>query len=141
MQAGDGAEQPDRGALGPPGLLRSPASPGFRLLEVRSVSKRFGSLRALDNVSFGLRRGEVLGLIGPNGAGKTTLFECLAGVLPADAGDVLWNGRAVAPAKRKDFLFYLPDQIAPWADQPAGRVLDLFSPPLRGGAVPARAPR
>jgi ABC-2 type transport system ATP-binding protein len=78
-------------------------------------------------VSFGLRRGEVVGLIGPNGAGKTTLFECLAGVLPADTGDALWNGRPVAPAKRKDFLFYLPDQIAPWADQPAGRVLDLFA--------------
>jgi ABC-2 type transport system ATP-binding protein len=127
MSAGDATEQPERGAIGPPEILRASASPGFRLLEVRSVSKRFGSLRALDNVSFGIRRGEVLGLIGPNGAGKTTLFECLAGVLPADTGEALWNGRAVAPAKRKDFLFYLPDQIAPWADQPAGRVLALFS--------------
>ncbi len=127
MPAGDVAEQPERGAPGPPGILGGSVSPGFRLLEVRSVSKRFGSLRALDNVSFGLRRGEVLGLIGPNGAGKTTLFECLAGVLPADTGEALWNGRAIAPAKRKDVLFYLPDQIAPWADQPAGRVLALVS--------------
>jgi ABC-2 type transport system ATP-binding protein len=127
MQPADEAEQPDWGALGPSDLLRSPASPGFRLLEVRSVSKRFGSLRALQNVSFGLRRGEVLGLIGPNGAGKTTLFECLAGVLPADTGEALWNGRAVAPAARKDVLFFLPDQIAPWADQPSGRVLSFFS--------------
>ena len=116
MQAGDVTDPP-----------RTPAAPGFRLLEVRSVSKRFGSLRALDNVSFGIRRGEVLGLIGPNGAGKTTLFECLAGVLPADTGHVLWNGRPVAAAARMDVLFYLPDQIAPWAGQPAGRVLSLFA--------------
>jgi ABC-2 type transport system ATP-binding protein len=127
MQTGDEAEQSEREALGPPDLLRSPASPASRLLEVRSVSKRFGSVRALQNVSFGLRRGEVLGLIGPNGAGKTTLFECLAGVLPADTGVALWNGRAVAPAARKEVLFYLPDQVAPWADQPAGRVLFFFS--------------
>ena len=116
-----------RGAAPPPEALRAPASPPFRLLEVRSVSKRFGSLRALDNVSFGIRRGEALGLIGPNGAGKTTLFECLAGIQPADTGDVLWNGVPVPPARRKDVLFFLPDQIAPWADQPAGRVLALFA--------------
>jgi hypothetical protein len=51
MQAGEEAEQPDRGALGPLDLFRSPASPGFRLLEVRSFSKRFGSLRALETDS------------------------------------------------------------------------------------------
>ena len=114
---------------GLPGDLDVPPAPasGFRLLEVRSVSKRFGSLTALDHVSFGIRHGEVLGLIGPNGAGKTSLFECLAGVLPADGGDLLWNGRPVPPSRRKDFLFYLPDQISPWADQPAGRVLAFFS--------------
>jgi energy-coupling factor transporter ATP-binding protein EcfA2 len=127
MQAGDVTDPSERGAVRPPEVLRASGSPAFRLLEVRSVSKRFGSLRALDNVSFGIRRGEVLGLIGPNGAGKTTLFECLAGVLPADTGDALWNGRPVSPAERKDVLFFLPDQIAPWADQPAGRVLSLFA--------------
>jgi ABC-type multidrug transport system ATPase subunit len=90
---------------------------------IRGITKKFGSLLALDRVSFHIRRGEVLGLIGPNGAGKTSLFECLAGAQPADSGGVLWNGRDVAPARRKGVLFYLPDQIAPWADQPAGRVL------------------
>jgi ABC-2 type transport system ATP-binding protein len=127
MQAGDVTDPSERGAVRPPEVLRASGSPAFRLLEVRSVSKRFGSLRALDNVSFGIRRSEVLGLIGPNGAGKTTLFECLAGVLPAYTGDALWNGRPVSPAERKDVLFFLPDQIAPWADQPAGRVLSLFA--------------
>ena len=121
------SEQSERGAAGPPEVLRAPAFPAFRLLEVRSISKRFGSLRALDNVSFGIRRGETLGLIGPNGAGKTTLFECLAGIQPADTGNVLWNGQPVPPPRRKDVLFFLPDQITPWADQPAGRILSLFA--------------
>ena len=117
----------EAGGAWPPEVFRESASPAFPLLEVRGVSKRFGSLRALDKVSFGIRRGEVLGLIGPNGAGKTTLFECLAGVLPADAGGALWKGRPISPEARKDVLFFLPDQIAPWADQPAGRVLSLFA--------------
>ena len=97
------------------------------LLEVRGVTKRFGAVTALAGVSFGIRRGEVLGLIGPNGAGKTTLFECLAGEQPADAGEVLWRGGPLPAARRKEAVFYLPDQIAPWADQPAGRVLSFFS--------------
>ena len=82
---------------------------------------------ALDSVSFGVRPGEVLGLIGPNGAGKTTLFECLAGVLPSDGGGVAVDGRELPAARRKEVLFYLPDQIVPWADQPAGRVLSFFA--------------
>jgi ABC-2 type transport system ATP-binding protein len=127
MRPGDVLEHSEGEAAGPAEALRAPSAPGFRLLEIRSVSKRFGALRALDNVSFGIRRGERLGLIGPNGAGKTTLFECLCGVLPADTGDVLWNGHPVAPARRKDVLFFLPDQIAPWADQAAGRVLSRFA--------------
>ena len=56
------------------------------LLGVECITKRFGKFQALSEVSFSVRRGEILGLIGPNGAGKTTLFECLAGVLPADGG-------------------------------------------------------
>jgi ABC-2 type transport system ATP-binding protein len=117
--------EPD-GRPGDSSSLPAPA-PGLPTLVIRGITKRFGSLIALDRVSFHIRRGEVLGLIGPNGAGKTSLFECLAGAQPADSGGVLWNGRDVAPARRKGVLFYLPDQIAPWADQPAGRVLSFFS--------------
>jgi len=97
------------------------------LLEVRGVSKRFGALRALDGVSFDVRRGEMLGLIGPNGAGKTTLFECLAGVLPADAGEVRSQGRVLEASERGDALFFLPDGIVPWGAQPVGRVLRFFA--------------
>ncbi len=97
------------------------------LLAVRGLAKSYGARRALDGVSFTVRPGEVLGLIGPNGAGKTTLFECLAGVLPADGGEVRGReARALAPAGRRGEMFYVPDGIAPWPDQPAGRVFLFF---------------
>ena len=97
------------------------------LLAVRKLSKSYGTRRVLDGVSFTVRPGEVLGLIGPNGAGKTTLFECLAGVLPADGGQVRGAGdRGLAPAERRAEMFYVPDGIAPWPDQTAGRVLLFF---------------
>jgi ABC-2 type transport system ATP-binding protein len=102
-------------------------SAGAVLLAVRELAKSYGPRRALDAVSFAVRPGEVLGLIGPNGAGKTTLFECLAGVLPADAGEVRGaGGKPLPPAARKRSLFYVPDGIAPWPDQPVCRVLLFF---------------
>ncbi|HKI06129.1 MAG TPA: ABC transporter ATP-binding protein [Thermoanaerobaculia bacterium] len=97
------------------------------MLDVYEITKSYGPRRVLDRVSFAVRPGEVLGLIGPNGAGKTTLFECLAGVLPADAGEVRdADGRALAPARRSAVMFYVPDGIAPWPDQPVCRVLLFF---------------
>jgi ABC-2 type transport system ATP-binding protein len=94
------------------------------ILSVRELSKRYGSRTVLDAVSFAVRPGEVLGLIGPNGAGKTTLFDCLAGLLPAQAGEVRdGQGRPVPPARRSAAMFYVPDGIAPWPDQPVCRVL------------------
>lgn len=94
------------------------------LFEVQQLSKRFGELAALSNVSFHVRAGEVLGLIGPNGAGKTTLFECMAGILPADGGVLRGKGREIAGADRSKILFYVPDTIAPWGHQPVHWVLD-----------------
>jgi len=93
-------------------------------VRVSGLTKRYGALAALQDVSFGIRRGEILGLIGPNGAGKTTLFECMAGVLPPSAGAILVEDREVTPRERSDLLFYLPDAIAPWPSQPVRWVLD-----------------
>jgi ABC-2 type transport system ATP-binding protein len=87
------------------------------LIRVEGITKRFRGVAALNGVGFSVRAGEVLGLIGPNGSGKTTLFECLAGVLPADAGRVLHQGRPFSAADRSTLLFYLPDAIAPWPAQ------------------------
>ena len=61
-------------------------------LEVRSLSKSFGAVRAARAVSFEIRRGEVLGLLGDNGAGKTTVVNCVSGGLTPDAGDILIDG-------------------------------------------------
>jgi len=65
------------------------------VFQVTGLSKRFGGIAALSDVSFSVRAGEALGLIGPNGAGKTTLFECVAGGLPADEGTVHVAGRSL----------------------------------------------
>jgi ABC-2 type transport system ATP-binding protein len=102
------------------------------LFEVCGLSKRFGQIAALADVSFHVQGGEVLGLIGPNGAGKSTLFECLAGVLPADSGTLQAGGAPVGVRERSSLLFYVPDGIAPWPAQSVGWALD-FTAGFLGG--------
>ena len=94
------------------------------MVQAANLTKRYGRLTALHDVSFSVREGEVLGLIGPNGSGKTTLFECLGGVLPLDGGTVMQNGRPLTPRDRAAALFYLPDGIAPWPSQTVRWALD-----------------
>ena len=89
------------------------------MFEAKQLTKRYGQLTALSDVSFSVRPGEVLGLIGPNGSGKTTLFECLGGVLPLDGGSLVRGNRPLTEGERASTLFYLPDSIVPW---PAQRV-------------------
>ena len=84
------------------------------MFQARNLTKRYGRLTALNDVSFSVRTGEVLGLIGPNGSGKTTLFECLGGVLPLDAGTLVHDGQPLTDRARAAALFYLPDSIVPW---------------------------
>lgn len=62
------------------------------LLRVTNLTKRFGQLVAVNNVSLEIHPGEIVGLIGPNGAGKTTLFNAIAGLLPPDGGQVIFKG-------------------------------------------------
>jgi branched-chain amino acid transport system ATP-binding protein len=66
------------------------------LLEVERLSKRFGGVRAVHDVSFSLEEGELLGIMGPNGSGKTTLFNLIAGALAPDSGRVRLRGRDIA---------------------------------------------
>jgi ABC-2 type transport system ATP-binding protein len=108
------------------------------LFEVKGLSKRFGRIAALADVSFHVRAGEVLGLIGPNGAGKSTLFECLAGVLPSDSGEMLAAGRPVDTRQRFLHLFYVPDGIAPWPAQSVRWALE-FTIGFLGGEESRRA--
>src|SRR5262249_18833184 len=72
---------------------RTPAANGDApLLESRGLTKTFGGLTAVNRVDFRVRRGELRSVIGPNGAGKTTFFNLLTGVLPPDAGRILFRG-------------------------------------------------
>lgn len=73
---------------------------GDDLIEVKNLSIKFGGLLALDNVSFTIKRGEILGLIGPNGAGKTTCFNAMTGVYKPTSGQVLLEGRALNGMKQ-----------------------------------------
>jgi branched-chain amino acid transport system ATP-binding protein len=69
------------------------------LIEVRNVTKRFGGLAALTDVTFELKKGEILGLIGPNGAGKTTMFNVINGFYPPTKGDVFLRGQKISNLK------------------------------------------
>lgn len=80
------------------------------MLEARNLKKTFGKLKAVDDVSFKLEDGKILGLIGQNGSGKTTMFRMILNLLtPEDNGEVLWNGKAL-----KDEVYntvgYLPEE-------------------------------
>jgi len=97
------------------------------LLQVDALTKRYGEQMALDDVSFSVQRGEVLGLIGPNGAGKTTLLETIAGVLPLDRGSVRWQAEPLPQGRRREFMFYVPDGIRPYGDQYVMRVLSFVA--------------
>src|SRR6266700_3213958 len=84
------------------------------VMTVHGIGKAFGDQPVLAEVSFDVASSEILGLIGPNGAGKTTLLECIAGLLPTDAGEVRWRGSSLPQARRKERLFYVPEFILPY---------------------------
>lgn len=79
------------------------------MLEVKNLTKTFGSMTAVDNVSFDIPDGKILGLIGQNGAGKSTTFRLILDFLEQDKGSILWNGN---PITEKDYnkIGYLPEE-------------------------------
>jgi len=72
------------------------------IIEVKEVNKYFGGLKALQDISFTLGEGEILGLIGPNGAGKTTLFNIIAGTFPPTSGSVRFNGEEITSQEPRE---------------------------------------
>ena len=96
------------------------------LLRVEDLAKSFSGFNALRHVSFDLQQRDILGIIGPNGAGKTTLLECLVGLLPVNSGEVFWKSESLTNSGRKDVMFYLPEDIVPYQEQPASRLTGFF---------------
>lgn len=79
------------------------------MLEVKNLKKTFGDYTAVDDLSFTINDGTIMGLIGQNGAGKTTTFRLILDFLEADRGEVLWNGHAIS-SKEYNLIGYLPEE-------------------------------
>ncbi|MHB1527892.1 MAG: ABC transporter ATP-binding protein [Acidiferrobacteraceae bacterium] len=110
------------------------------LAEVRSLRRRYGTVLALDDVSFSIRSGEVLGFLGPNGAGKTTAMQILTGNLAPTSGEVVVNGHDLfaEPKKAKQAMGYLPEQPPLYREHRVDEFLD-YCAALRG--IPRRERR
>ncbi len=83
------------------------------MLEVRSISRCYGEVKAVDNVSFSIESGEIVGLLGHNGAGKTTIMKMLSGYLEADAGSIIFQGQPIEAGDKslQRSLGYLPENL------------------------------
>lgn len=88
------------------------------MVEVKNLTKRYGQVKAVNNISFTAGKGEILGFLGPNGAGKTTTMNVITGYMPATSGSVKVAGIDVMeePAKAKKKIGYLPEQPPLYAD-------------------------
>ena len=103
------------------------------MLDIQELTKRFGPVLAVDQVSFKVGRGEVLGFLGPNGAGKSTTMKMVTGYLPPTAGVALVAGFDVAkdPLEAKRRIGYLPEGAPAYGDMTPGSLLD-FVADIRG---------
>jgi ABC-2 type transport system ATP-binding protein len=82
------------------------------MIEVSGITRSYGTVTAVDDVSFRVEPGEVLGLVGPNGAGKTTTLRCIVGIIAPDSGDILIDGFSIAsdPIMAKHAIAFMPDE-------------------------------
>ncbi len=89
------------------------------MIEIRNLTKRYGSIAAVDDISFQVKKGEVVGFLGPNGAGKTTTMKIITGFIGPTDGEVLISGRDVFdhPMETKKIIGYLPETPPLYLDQ------------------------
>ncbi len=103
------------------------------MLEVNQLSRKYGSFVAVDNVSFTINKGEIVGLLGHNGAGKTTIMKMLSGYLEANTGTVVVDGTdlELEPKQVQKILGYLPESLPVYAEMTVADYLD-FAADLKG---------
>lgn len=91
------------------------------MIEIKNVSKYYGTKKALDNVSFKVNKGEIFAFIGHNGAGKTTLIKSICGILDFEEGEILINGKSIKddPIACKKEMAYIPDDPELYEDMKA----------------------
>ncbi len=99
------------------------------LLQVKNLSRHYGALKAVDDVSFSLDEGTILGFIGPNGAGKSTTMRILATLDVPTAGEVLLDGKSVVerPDQARPLIGYMPDRYGTYDDMTVFEFLDFFA--------------
>jgi ABC-2 type transport system ATP-binding protein len=96
------------------------------LLELDSLSRRFGDLTALDHLSFNVPAGQVVGFLGPNGAGKTTTMRAVFGLTDLDGGEVRWSGGRIDQAQRRRFG-YMPEERGLYPGMRVGEQLEYLA--------------
>ncbi len=102
------------------------------MLEVKNISKKFNDIKAVENVSFNIDKGEIVGFLGPNGAGKTTTMKMIAGLLYPDAGNVLFDGLDVFDnVNLKKHIGFMPENNPLYDDMLVSEFL-YFSASLKG---------
>lgn len=103
------------------------------MIEVENLSKHFGSKTAVDNLSFSVKKGEVLGFLGPNGAGKSTTMRMITGFIPPSAGDAKLCGISIVdhPGEAKKKVGYLPESAPLYNDMTVSGFLK-FCADIRG---------
>lgn len=106
------------------------------MIKIKGVSKLYGDKKALDNVSFEVKEGEIFAFIGHNGAGKTTLIKSICGILDFEEGDILIGGKSIKkdPIECKKIMAYIPDDPELYEDMKAisyiNFVCDMYDVPL-----------
>ena len=100
------------------------------MIQLINITKQYDQVKAVDGVSFSIKRGDIYGLLGPNGAGKTTTIRMLMGILQPDDGDILWQNKVLSRHVLSIFG-YLPEERGLYQKQKLGETLQYFGR-LRG---------
>lgn len=101
----------------------------MKAIEVKTLTKWYGSARGIEDLSFSIDRGEIFGYLGPNGSGKTTTIRCLMGLLRATSGDCFVSGKRIVPgrATQHAHIGYLPGEFRIWPGLTARRSLGILA--------------